>query len=261
MCLLVLAWQVDPELPLVLVGNRDEFHDRPAAPAGWWEVPDGVLGGRDLEAGGSWLALHRRGRIAVVTNFREPLADASGRRSRGELVVEAVTGDGPLEAWLDRLAGRGDDYGGFNLVVGDRTALHAVSNRGDDRRRLPPGVYGLSNHLLDTPWPKVAAAKARLRRWLADPQRDREGLFDILADRRPAPDDELPDTGVPQEWERLLSSAFIVSPRYGTRAGTVVLVRSDGLTELVERRFAPDGSCTGESAFELDAGGRSLGRL
>ncbi|HSL18405.1 MAG TPA: NRDE family protein [Methylomirabilota bacterium] len=251
MCLLVVAWQADPELPLVLAGNRDEFHHRPAAPAGWWEAPGGVVGGRDLEAGGSWLALHRSGRIAVVTNFREPLADSPGRRSRGELVVGAVTSEGPLEAWLNRLAGRGDDYGGFNLVVGDGRELHVVSNRGGDRRCLPPGVYGLSNHLLDTPWPKVAAAKARLRRWLADPRRDREGLFGILADRQPAPDDELPDTGVPEAWERLLSSAFIVSPRYGTRASTVVLVRADGGTELVERRFAPDGSCTGESAFEV----------
>jgi uncharacterized protein with NRDE domain len=156
MCLVALAWRVHPDHPLVLIGNRDEFHARPSAPADWWDEPCDILGGRDLEAGGSWLAVNRAHRFAVVTNYRESGAPASGRRSRGELVTGAVTTGLDLSDWITDLGERAGDYGGFNLLVGDDTALHSTTNRGPSRRDLPPGVYGLSNRL-----PRYAVAEGR----------------------------------------------------------------------------------------------------
>jgi uncharacterized protein with NRDE domain len=253
MCLLAIAWKVHPELPLIFVGNRDEFHAREAAPAGWWDEPAGILGGRDLEAGGSWLAVNRGGRLAVVTNVREPFADSAGQRSRGELVVDALSSLLPFDAWAAGLAERGDRYGGFNLLVADGDRLHCLSNRSDDRLDLAPGIYGLSNDRLDTPWPKVVAARERLRELLSRRQIDAESLFGIVADRRPAPDEQLPHTGVPLKWERALSAAFIVGPGYGTRASTVVLRGRGGGLELFERSFLPDGSAAGESRFEISS--------
>ena len=251
MCLLVFAWRVRPDRPLVLAGNRDEFHDRPAAPAERWPEPHGMVAGRDLRAGGTWLGVHQSGRIAVVTNYREPAAGTSGPRSRGELVVDFLTSAGSTESWIGRLDGRRHEYGGFNLVIGDGDRLHYLTNRGDDVRDLEPGVYGLSNHRLDTPWPKVTTARDRLRRCLEKPGLAVEPLFGLLADRDPAPDCELPNTGLPADWEKLLSSAFVVSPRYGTRASTVVVVADDGSVMLEERRFRPDGGLDGVNRFEL----------
>jgi len=250
-CLLVFAWRVHPQLPLIVAGNRDEFHDRPTAAAGWWSDRDGVLAGRDLRAGGSWLGVNRDGRIAVVTNYREPERGTWGPRSRGELVVDHLTSCVPAGQWMDALGHRKADYAGFNLIVGDGDRLHYLTNRGNDRRDLEPGLYGLSNHRLDTPWPKVRAAKEGLRRRIEDDDVTSDSLFALLADRRPAADAELPATGVPRDWERLLSSVFIVNPRYGTRAGTVVLVRGDGAVVFEERRFAADGTHDDSSRFEL----------
>jgi uncharacterized protein with NRDE domain len=251
MCLLAFAWRVHPQYPLVLAGNRDEFHDRPAEAARWWDEPEGILAGRDLQAGGSWLGVNRGGRFAVVTNYREPGVATSGRRSRGELVVAFLASSEPVVDWLDALNRRQDEYGGFNLIIGDGEQLHYLSNRGEDRRFLDPGIYGLSNHRLDTPWPKVATARAGLQRLV---ERDRvrcEELFQLLADRTPAAESELPDTGVPLQWERLLSSVFIVDPRYGTRVSTVVLIGTDGQCRLEERRFNPEGQREGEARFSF----------
>jgi uncharacterized protein with NRDE domain len=252
-CLLAFAWRSHPRYPLALAGNRDEFHHRPAGPMGWWEDEGGILAGRDLQAGGTWLGLDRDGRFAVVTNFREPVTGTSGLRSRGELVVDFLTSKEDVSRWIEDLAGRGDQYGGFNLIAGDAGRLHYLTNRGDDRLDLEPGLFGLSNHRLDTPWPKVVEAKERLGRALEGDRRPVEPLFDLLADRTPAHDDELPATGVPLEWEQLLSSAFIVSPRYGTRASTVLLVGADGRIEIEERRFDPTGECVGRERFEFFA--------
>ncbi|MCU0305131.1 MAG: NRDE family protein [Thermoanaerobaculales bacterium] len=249
MCLLVIAWRVHPQHPLVLAGNRDEYHRRPAAPAHWWPAPEGILGGRDLEAGGAWLAVDRRGRLAVVTNVHEPVADPAGRRSRGELVVEALTDPGPVRGWISGLDGRRDRYGGFNLVVADGDALHCCSNRGPDRLDLEPGIYGLSNHLLDTPWPKVEAARRGLRALLDAGSLDVDSLFELLADRSPAPDQDLPATGVPLDRERALSPIFIAGDDYGTRASTVVLTSPGGEVFLEERRFGPSGVAAGSSSF------------
>jgi len=251
MCLLVFAWRAHPEFPLILAGNRDEFHDRPAVGAHWWSDPDGILAGKDLRAGGTWLGLSRGGRFAVVTNYREPGTATSGERSRGELVTGYLTSVVPAARWIDEIETRRDDYGGYNLIAGDAGQVHYLTNRGAGVPSLGPGIYGLSNHRLDTPWPKVVAAKEGLRGVLARGEISTSSLFGLLADRSPAPDGELPDTGVPRDWERLLSAAFIVSPSYGTRVSTVVLIRRDGFVVFEEHRFAPDGEPVGVSRFDF----------
>lgn len=252
MCVLAFAWKTHATFPLVLAGNRDEFHARPTAPAGWWvEHPD-LVAGRDLQAGGTWMGATRTGRFAVVTNFREPGGD-SGEHSRGDLVRDfLVTAMAPAD-WspgVDTSA-----YGGFNLIfgqlLGERPELHFLSNRVPAPTPLPPGVYGLSNHGLDTPWPKLVKAREGLRACLADDEPDLDSLFDVLGDRRQAADDALPDTGVPSDWERLLSAVFITSPVYGTRSSTVISFAAGGTAMLEERAFDAAGDPAGVSRIEF----------
>jgi uncharacterized protein with NRDE domain len=245
-CLLVVAWQCTPGYRLVLAGNRDEFHDRPAAAAGWWD--EATLGGRDLRAGGSWLGAQRSGRFAVVTNYREPLEEGRGPRSRGELVTAYLAGSDSPESFAHSLSARGRHYGGFNLLIGSPDALVYVSNRDRGPETLAPGVYGLSNHLLDTLWPKLRRTRQRFEALLPAGAPTTE-LLQILADREPAADGDLPETGIGPEWERLLSAPFIVSPRYGTRCSTVIRLTEDGEMDFTERRFDASGDCTGESSF------------
>ena len=258
MCLIAFALDAHPAYRLVLAGNRDEFHARPADPLGWWPDAPDVLGGRDRQAGGSWLALHRSGRLATVTNVREPGREPppGGGSSRGELVrgfVAAV--DAPLEH-ASALAGASgetglDGYRGFNLLAfaptADRLSGVWLSNRHPRPQTLARGIHGLSNHLLDTPWPKVVTLKAALARALADPAPGGlvESLFDSLADTRPADDMLLPDTGLPRERERLLSAPFVLDTEYGTRASTVVLVDARGAITMAERTWGPGGPALG----------------
>lgn len=251
MCLLVVAWQTHPEFGLVLAGNRDEFHDRPAAPADWWNDAPGVLAGRDLRAGGTWLGATRTGRFAVVTNYREPMEEGRGPRSRGDLVADYLRGTDTPGDYVATVARQGDEYGGFNLLVGDRQALGYVSNRGRGPQILGSGVYGLSNHLLDTPWPKLARVRARFGDLMATGP-DPEELLAMLADRTPAPDEDLPRTGLDLQWERLLSPPFIESPLYGTRCTTVLRIARDGHADFTERRFDLRGSSSGESRFDFE---------
>jgi uncharacterized protein with NRDE domain len=238
MCLILVAWQAHPQYPLVVAANRDEFYARPTAAAGRWAEDPRVLGGRDLEAGGTWLGVREDGRFAAVTNVREPGA-AKGVRSRGLLPRDFLLGEQPPAPWAQALDG--DHHSGFNLLLADPRELWYRSNRGGAARRLAPGVYGLSNHLLDTPWPKLAGAKARFAAALAALPGP-EPCFAILADREIVPDQDLPDTGVALEWERLLSAVFVRSPTYGTRASTVLTRARDGAIRLEERRFGPDGA-------------------
>jgi uncharacterized protein with NRDE domain len=237
MCLILLAHRVHPEYPLVFAANRDEFYARPTAPAAWWEDAPELLAGRDLQAGGTWMGVTRSGRWAAVTNYRDLPSERTGVRSRGELVSEFLRGHETPEAFLREIAERAAEYNGFNLLVADREQLWYFSNRGDEPRKLGPGVYGLSNHLLDTPWPKVMRGKQALSALLADGPAPAP-LFEILVDADPAPEAELPDTGVGQEWERALSSLFIATPTYGTRASTVLLIDAGGVATFVERSFA-----------------------
>ena len=244
MCLILLAWQVHPDYPLVVAANRDEFYSRPATPAGFWAELPGILAGRDLESGGTWLGVSRRKRFAALTNYREggpPLANAP---SRGALVTGFLNNDGDPAAYLETLKGCGARYNGFNLLFGDCHRLGYYTNRQAAPAWLAPGVYGLSNHLLDTPWPKLAEAKASFNRALAKLP-DLAPFFELLADREIVADTFLPQSGVSLEWERILSAIFVASPDYGTRASTVLTINHQGWVALAERSFGPTGQPVG----------------
>lgn len=238
MCLIALAWQAHPDYPLIVAANRDEFHHRPAAAARFWPEAPAVLAGRDLAAGGTWLGITRRGRFAALTNVREPGA-AQGSRSRGLLVSAFLQGGNSPQTYAAAVAADGAAYSGFNLLVGDAGSLWWVSNRAPAPAPVAPGVHALSNHLFNTPWPKVQRARDGLSAALAVPSAER--LFALLADDRAAPDDELPDTGVGLAMERLLSPPFIRSGGYGTRCSSVLLAGRERIL-FAEQTFTPDGA-------------------
>jgi uncharacterized protein with NRDE domain len=255
MCLILLAHDAHPRFRLVVAANRDEFYERPAAPAAWWPDAPEVLAGRDLRGGGTWMGVTRGGRFAAVTNFRDAAPAAPDAPSRGHLVGGFLRGADSPGAYLRALAPRAGEYAGFNLLVGEGEELRYLGNRGCAARTLAPGVYGLSNALLDTPWPKVERGKAGLAAALAGGgDVDPEALFRVLWDAEPAPDGRLPDTGVGLERERMLSSPFIRSPEYGTRASTVLLVGRDGRVRFVERTTVPGRDGWTESAHEFELG-------
>ena len=256
MCLLVLALNCHPRYRLVLAGNRDEFHARPASALGWWLEEPRVLAGRDQQAGGAWLGASRTGRLGVVTNFRDPdAAPRSAAPSRGELVPGYLTASEPPARFLEALADRAAEYAGFNLLLADAEGLHYYSNSTrEPPRELPGGVYALSNHRLDTPWPKVERTRMGFRALLdaaAEPVPN--ALFSLLADRRPAEESTPADGPLPAGLERALSAPFVVQEHYGTRCSSVVLVDRDGRTVVAERRFDALGAQTGASRFEFQA--------
>jgi len=237
MCLVVVGWHSHPDYPLVVAANRDEFYRRPSAAAARWHEAGRIIAGRDLEAGGTWLGITDGGRFAAVTNVREPGA-VPGPRSRGDLTREFLAGSETPASYLARV--RGADFSGFNLLLADRDQLCYGSNRNGPPQVLEPGIYGLSNHLLDSPWPKLLTARRNFAAAL--PQLpDTSPLFALLADDEIVPDDALPRTGVSLEWERRLSAIFVRSADYGTRASTVVTRSLAGAIRLEERSFGPHG--------------------
>lgn len=245
MCLILVAWQVHPQYPLVLAANRDEFYRRPAAPAHWWPEPQALLAGRDLEAGGTWLAVTRQGAFAALTNFRDPTRLLSAAPSRGQLVLQILDRSSPPAARLARLQAEGARYNGFNLLWAEDGQLTVYESVPGRTQRLGPGIYGLSNHLLDTPWPKVLQAKSRLAAAL-EALPDEHSLLALLRDDAPAPDEQLPRTGVSLAWERLLSSAFIRAPEYGTRCSTLLTLNRDGQVRFREQTWDAHGQPAGE---------------
>jgi uncharacterized protein with NRDE domain len=256
MCLLVLAWQAHPRYRLVVAANRDEFHERPAAPLANWGPPDDILAGRDLRAQGTWLGLDRQRRFGVITNFRELQRPQPDAPTRGALIPDYLRGMSGAEAFLASLKPQAHRYSGFNLLLTDSDSLWYASNRAEAfARPLAPGVYGLSNEFLDTPWPKLRRVRRRFDAWLGGPANGTAAeLFALLDDRATATaDEELPRTGIPEAWERVLSAPFVLHPDYGTRASTVVLLEPSGAGLLAERRFDPQGTLLGETRFELAA--------
>lgn len=248
MCLIVFAWRPGHALPLIVAANRDEFYARPTQPLGSWEDAPGVYAGRDLEAGGTWLGVGPQGRFAALTNIRDP-QQPQGLRSRGELVAAYLCGELDVETYLNQVASKRTEYSGFNLLVGDSDRLVYLSGLDPEPRRLQTGVYGLSNAGLDTPWPKLLKARAGLLDALPEP--DPQRLLELLADTDQAPETALPQTGVGLSTERLLSSVFISSQNYGTRASTVLIVEAEGRRRLLERSFGPFGGHLGEVAIEV----------
>ncbi len=239
MCLILLAWQVHPGYPLVVAANRDEFFARPTAPAEFWTDAPQLLAGRDLEAGGTWMGITRNGRFAALTNYRDSTQNRSNAPSRGGLVADFLTGSERPQDYLQRIEASGKERNGYNLLVSNGENLWWSSNMGGAAQQLEPGVYGVSNHLLDTPWPKVGAGKTALTQAL-DRLPDDQALFELLQDDGIHPDEHLPQTGIPLDWERLLSSAFVKSPDYGTRSSTVLCVGNDGWTVVDEQTWLPD---------------------
>lgn len=257
MCLLVLAWKVHPRYRLVIAANRDEFHERPALPLAPWPEPDLILGGRDLQAGGTWLAVDHKRRVGVVTNFRDLQRPAPGAPSRGDLIPGFLRQDAPPGEYLSALEANAARYSGFNLLLADDQELWYASNRATPfARPLLPGVYGLSNWFLDTPWPKLERVRRRFKLWLNAPGGGAvDELFTLLHDREPAtPEENPPRTGLSPEWERIVSAPFIVHPEYGTRCSTVVLLEPSGAMLIREQRFDPAGHPAGETEFRLNAG-------
>ena len=246
MCLALVALHAHPRYPLVIAANRDEFHARAAEPAHWW--PDGILAGKDRVGGGTWFGVTRRGRWALVTNFREGVARDPHAPSRGELVTQALSAAQPPVVCAAQMAVDGERFHGFNLLIGDGPSAAYVSNRASGGIALGAGIHGLSNHLLETPWPKLVRSKVKLEAALSGGGDPIDAAFDLLADREQAAAAALPATGVSPQWERLLSSAFIVNADYGTRCSTVLTIDAAGAARFVERSFDALGGATGEIA-------------
>jgi len=256
MCLVLIAWRADPDFPCLVAANRDEFHARPTARAEWWPDHPGILAGRDLKSYGTWLGVTRSGRFAALTNYRDP----SRRRvntpgvdtpSRGELVTSMLESGASVAEGLAYLRGVSSNYDGFNLIFSDGKRLGIYESVRGAGRELGPGIYGLSNHLLDTPWPKVQNAKSRLTAALSG-LTDTAPLLALLRDDRPALDAQLPQTGVSLEWERLLSSAFVRATDYGTRCSTIIRFEVTGRAYFEEWTWDSAGADIGRSRLQFE---------
>ncbi|MEW6757148.1 MAG: NRDE family protein [Acidobacteriota bacterium] len=239
MCLILVGWRARPGLELVVAANRDEAYDRPTAASGWWPEAPGVLAGRDLREGGTWLGVTRGGRLAALTNIRGRGAGVPGARSRGLLVRDFLLSRDKAEGYALRVGAEGDRYPPFNLLLFDGRELLALSNRADGFRRLEAGVWGFSNGVLDEPWPKTVAGTRALRGLLSQRIPEPGDLLALLSDDRPAPDGSLPETGIGLEAERLLSPIFTRTQAYGTRSSTVVLLSTEGSASWTEIQTGP----------------------
>lgn len=262
MCLAVIAWHAHPDYPLVVAANRDEFYTRSTRAAAWWGQSVALLAGRDEEAGGTWLGITRGGRLALLTNVRAPTERNPHAPSRGAITVEALQATQPPVDWLRAQAQRAQAYNGFNLLVAEAAGdargraqlVYYTNRRRQGPRVLAPGIYGLSNAFLDTPWPKVTRAVARFACTIAA-RVDAQALLAVMADREPVADDALPSTGVPLEWERVLAPIQIRAHGYGTRSTTIVTIRRDGVATFLERSFdvaAPGAFRDRHFEFTLD---------
>ena len=239
MCTILFSWKKIPGYRLVLIANRDEFYERPTALAHWWDDYPNILAGRDLQAGGTWMGISKNGRFAAITNFRKFPLEGPFETSRGDLVKDFLSSDESPASYLDKLNRIGKGFEGYNLIFGDTKELFYHSNKGPSTG-IEPNTYGLSNHLLDTPWPKINKGKFLFNRCIEVGDLDKETFFDILSNREKAPDSELPETGVGLEKERMLSPIFIKSENYGTRISSVLMVSENGEVNFYERSFVPE---------------------
>jgi len=249
MCLVVLAFRARSTVPLAVAANRDEFHARPTRDAGWWPDAPDVLAGRDLQAGGTWLGVHRSGRFATVTNYRDADMPSGRVQSRGNLVANFLQGD---QRPLDFLQSIDTEvYAGFNLLVSDGASLGYLSNRDGGLQELPPGIYGLSNATLDTPWEKVARSKQRLADLVETDRLDETALLRLLADREKGPVSEVRTERLPFVKAHSITAPFIVMPDYGTRCSTVVRCDHSGRWHFLERRFDSNGEARGDTRLSF----------
>ena len=252
MCLILIALNAHPAYKLIIASNRDEFFDRPATGIHFWENTPDLLAGKDLRDGGTWLGITKQGRIATITNYRDPALLKTDAPSRGRFVLEFLLSHETPEEFIKKNIEFAHKCNGFNLILGERNRLYWYSNVVGKCRRLAPAIYGLSNHLLDTPWPKVTRAKTALQELISEKSQPLpEDLFTILSDRSMADDRELPDTGISTEWEKRLSSIFIPGPVYGTRSSTLLFLGHDDRVTVMERVFGPDSTPVTDTRFEF----------
>jgi uncharacterized protein with NRDE domain len=243
MCLILFSYNIHAQYKLILAANRDEFYQRPTLPARFWNNSPNLLAGKDLQGDGTWIGITRQGRFSAITNFREPENATQNAPTRGFLVRNFLEDNSTPDNYLKMRKEDAQSYNGFNLLVGTREGISYYSNRQNKILEIVPGVHGLSNHLLNTDWPKIKKGKRLLNDMMIQNNLDVENLFSILQDRSKPPDHLLPNTGVSLEWERILSSIYIFSNTYGTRSSTILLWDRNGKIDFFERTFIPDKEC------------------
>ncbi len=256
MCLVLFSYKTTPGYRLILGANRDEFLERPTLALDYFDERQTILAGKDLRGGGTWFGVNVFGKIAAITNYRDPAFNTRSGLSRGLIIRDYLESRESPESFLEKLAQNGDNYNGFNLLVGDMKELLYYSNASGEIKQLVPGLYGLSNHLLDTDWPKVARGKEKLRKALAQSDSGMiPAVFSLLEDTARPQDKELPETGVGLEWERLLSTIFISASTYGTRSSAVLCITDTNEVTFVERTFTHSQKMaqeTGRKEFHLN---------
>lgn len=240
MCLILFSFNEHPDYTLILAANRDEFFNRPANPLAFWEDDPSVLAGKDLVGGGAWLGVTQKIRFAAITNFRDPYEVKKDAPSRGSLVRNFLCSRISPEEYIKQIQNTGHIYNGFSLLVGTKDKLLYYSNRSSTIINVPKGFHGLSNHLLNTPWPKITTGKAKLKPIFSQPEIDIEAVFQLLGDNSSPPPDHLPDTGVGPEWERILAPLFIQSDFYGTRCSSLLTIKRTGEVLFIERTFSSE---------------------
>ncbi|PKN23919.1 MAG: hypothetical protein CVU64_23355 [Deltaproteobacteria bacterium HGW-Deltaproteobacteria-21] len=251
MCLILFSYRTHPSFRFILAANRDEYHARASAPPAFWSEAPHLLAGKDLVAGGTWLGITKTGRLAAVTNYRDPSSVMKNTPSRGRLVRDYLMGEQPPLEYLLQVRNQAEKYNGFNLLIGDREGLFWYSNRSGSPLRFSPGIFGISNRLLDTDWPKVSRGKEMLTTIVSEKNPSPDELFRMLRDERTAADGMLPSTGVTLEMERMLSPIFIRSPVYGTRSSTLIFIGNDDRVVFLDRTFKPDQDSMEERRFEF----------
>jgi uncharacterized protein with NRDE domain len=252
MCLALIAYKTHPIYDLIVVLTRDEYHDRPTSPAQFWKDASQLLAGRDERGGGTWFGVTKNSRIALLTNFRDPTSFHPDRKSRGHLTTDFLLNNHTAQNYLHRVHSEADIYNGFNLVIGEKDSLHYYSNRAGQARCLESGIYGVSNHLLNTPWPKLVTAQKALTPYFSGKVAwDYDALFNIMIDQGNFPTEQLPNTGISSEMERLLAPIFIKNPDYGTRNTTIYCRRLNGDATFIEQSYLPDGHIQSRQEFQI----------
>jgi uncharacterized protein with NRDE domain len=251
MCLILISWKTHPDYKLVLAANRDEFYDRPTQQANFWEDYPNVLAGKDLQAGGTWIGVTKSGRIAALTNYRDPQNIDANAASRGQITTNFLNGTDVPEQYLMKLKNSGTHYNGFNLIVGDGNSLYHYNNVNHDIHEIHAGTFGLSNGFFQENWPKIKKGRNALELLIKKEQFSNQDLLDILGDGQKADDSELPKTGIPLEWERALSPLFISADGYGTRCSTIITSDNKDNTNFLEKTYAVGGQTESIIEFQL----------
>lgn len=251
MCSIIFAYKKHPKYPLIVVANRDEFYPRPTKQADWWEEYPEMLAGKDIKANGSWFGISKLGRFSALTNYRDGMHLKQNAPTRGKLVTDYLVNEVDSEVYLKKIAETAELYNGYNLLTFDGQDIWHYSNISDEITQIEAGVHGLSNALLNSDWPKVNKGKAKLEELIKTEEISVDALFEMMKDGELAADEDLPDTGVPYEWEKLLSALCIKSDNYGTRCSTVLLWDNDGNIFFEERSYVPD---LGSKRFEVLVG-------